>query len=133
MNFRFLIIFFLFQKFAYAQIEDAWVYFNDKPNYEYFIENPLLILSQKSIEKKVLKNISIDYRDVPINESYIQHINDHEGIEILSKSKWLNCLHIRGNYNHINELLNFDFIDRIDYANRNINRDNDFSNKDKFW
>jgi hypothetical protein len=79
-----------------------------------------------------LKNISIDYRDVPINESYIQHINDHEGIEILSKSKWLNCVHIRGNYNHINELLNFDFIDRIDYANRNINRDNDFSNKDKF-
>ena len=61
MSFRFLIIFFLFQKFTYAQIEDAWVYFNDKPNYEYFIENPLLILSQKSIEKKVFKNISIDF------------------------------------------------------------------------
>ena len=132
MSFRFLIIFFLFQKFTYAQIEDAWVYFNDKPNYEYFIENPLLILSQKSIEKKILKNISIDYKDVPINEFYIQHINDHEGIEILSKSKWLNCVHIRGDYNHINELLNLDFIDRIDYANRSINRDNDFSNKDKF-
>ena len=38
MGFRLLFIFFLFQVYTYAQLEDAWVYLNDKPNYEYFIE-----------------------------------------------------------------------------------------------
>ena len=52
MNVRFLLFFFLFQNLVFSQLEDAWVFFNNKPNYEYFIENPLLILSQKSIDKK---------------------------------------------------------------------------------
>ena len=45
MNVRFLLFFFLFQNLVFSQLEDAWVFFNNKPNYEYFIENPLLILS----------------------------------------------------------------------------------------
>ena len=96
MGFRLLFIFFLFQVYTYAQLEDAWVYLNDKPNYEYFIENPILILSQKSINMKSLKNIPIDFRDVPINESYIETIDNFQGLDVLSKSKWFNCLHVRG-------------------------------------
>ena len=46
MGFRLLLTLFLFQFNTYAQLEDAWVYLNDKPNYEYFIENPILMLSQ---------------------------------------------------------------------------------------
>ena len=46
MGFRLLFILFLFQYYIYAQLEDAWVYLNDKPNYEYFIENPLQYCTQ---------------------------------------------------------------------------------------
>ena len=131
MDFRFILIFFLFQNLVYSQIEDAWVYFNDKPNYEYFIENPLLILSQKSIDKKTSKNIIIDYKDVPVNSSYIETINNLQGIEVLSKSKWFNCVHVRGNYNEIDELLNLDFVNHIEYANRSINRNDNQWKKNK--
>ena len=132
MNVRFLLFFFLFQNLVFSQLEDAWVFFNNKPNYEYFIENPLLILSQKSIDKKNLKNIIIDYRDVPVSQSYIQVIDDTEGIEVLSKSKWFNCVHVRGNYNQIDELLDLDFVENIEYANRSINRNDNQENKNKF-
>ena len=87
MGFRLLLTLFLFQFNTYAQLEDAWVYLNDKPNYEYFIENPILMLSQKSINMKYLKNIPIDFRDVPINESYIETIDNFQGLDVLSKSK----------------------------------------------
>ena len=132
MNLKLLLIFFLFQNIVFGQLEDAWVYFNNKPNYEYFIENPLLILSQKSIDKKLSKNIIIDYRDVPVNQSYVQAIDNREGIEVLSKSKWFNCVHVRGNYNQISELLNLDFVENIEYANRSINRSDNQENKNKF-
>ena len=132
MDFRLLLILFLFQFNTYAQLEDAWVYLNDKPNYEYFIENPILILSQKSINMKSLKNIPIDFRDVPINESYIETIDNFQGLDVLSKSKWFNCLHVRGDYEEIDQLQNLDFVDRIEYANRSNNRINKTAMKDKF-
>lgn len=132
MGFRLLLTLFLFQFNTYAQLEDAWVYLNDKPNYEYFIENPILMLSQKSINMKYLKNIPIDFRDVPINESYIETIDNFQGLDVLSKSKWFNCLHVRGDYEEIDQLQNLDFVDRIEYANRSINRINKTSMNDKF-
>jgi subtilisin family serine protease len=132
MGFRLLFILFLFQYYTYAQLEDAWVYLNDKPNYEYFIENPLLILSQKSINMKSLKNIPIDFRDAPVNESYIETIDNFQGLDILSKSKWFNCLHVRGDYEEIDQLRNLDFVDRIEYANRSNNRINKTEIEDKF-
>ena len=132
MGFRLLLTLFLFQFNTYAQLEDAWVYLNDKPNYEYFIENPILILSQKSINMKSLKNIPIDFRDVPINESYIETVDNFQGLDVLSKSKWFNCLHVRGHYEEIDQLQNLDFVDRIEYANRSINRINKTSINDKF-
>ena len=132
MGFRLLLTLFLFQFNTYAKLEDAWVYLNDKPNYEYFIENPILILSQKSINMKSLKNIPIDFRDVPINESYIETIDNFQGLDVLSKSKWFNCLHVRGDYEEIDQLKNLAFVDRIEYANRSNNRINKTVMKDKF-
>ena len=32
--------------------EHAWVYFNDKPNFETYLNNPNLIFTEKSLQKK---------------------------------------------------------------------------------
>ena len=55
--------------------EHAWVYFNDKPNFETYLDNPNLILSEKSIQKKNNKNVSIDYLDVPVYKKFIDSID----------------------------------------------------------
>jgi hypothetical protein len=47
--------------------------------------------SQNSINKKNKRNIAFDELDLPVNEDYINSIKSLN-IQILAKSKWLNCV-----------------------------------------
>ncbi|SDS81743.1 Por secretion system C-terminal sorting domain-containing protein [Winogradskyella sediminis] len=114
------ILFLLVLTTSFAQ-EDAWIYFTDKPNVEVAIANPLSILTQKAIDRKQNHNIAIDERDVPVNEAYVTDIKSQTGIVVMAKSKWFNAVHIRGTEDAINALGNLTFVDRIDFANQNLN------------
>ncbi len=119
-----LFLFFIFNVFAYAQ-EDAWIYFTDKENVENSINNPITILSQASVDRKMAKGIPIDSRDVPVNEDYILQLKNTEGITVLAKSKWFNAVYVRGDVEIINALPeSFLFIDFIDFADKNLNSAN---------
>jgi serine protease AprX len=114
--------FFLFVYTAtFSQIEDAWVYFKDKPNSEIFINSPLSMLTQRALDRRNAQNIAIDILDVPIYQSYIDQINASTGISVKAKSKWLNCLHVRGLLVNINTLKLLPFVDHIDFANKALN------------
>lgn len=104
----------------YAQ-EDAWVYFTDKPDTDYYLTNPLEMLSQKALDRRENQNIALDETDVPISETYIAAITETEGIIVMAKSKWLNALHIRGTEEAINSLKTLEFVDYVDFANKNLN------------
>jgi len=80
---------------AYSQ-EDALVFFEDKENVEAALANPISILTQKAIDRKLLHNTPIDARDVPVNEAYITAIKNIFGITVFAKSKWMNCVYVRG-------------------------------------
>ena len=92
-----------FQIHFYAQ-QDAWVYLIDKQNVAASIANPISILTQKAIDRKSTHGVSIDERDVPVNESYITQLKNATGITVLAKSKWLNAIHVRGNKSQIDAL-----------------------------
>lgn len=111
---------FCFQFYTYAQ-QDAWVYFVDKLDVSQSIANPILILTQKAIDRKSFHNVVIDERDVPVNENYITQLKAQEGITVLAKSKWFNAVHIRGSEVNINALNNLSFISQIDFADKNLN------------
>ena len=111
----------LFQLQIYAQVEDAWVYFTDKENVNQAIANPLSILTQQAIDRKTADGVSIDYRDVPVNENYITQLKNAVGISVWAKSKWFNAVHVRGTQTDIDALLNLSFVDQIEYANRDLN------------
>ncbi|MFP4845597.1 S8 family serine peptidase [Winogradskyella sp. PE311] len=104
---------------SYAQ-EDAWVYFIDKPNVSAALANPITILTQKAIDRKQNHNITIDVRDVPVNEVYIADLKTQSGITVMAKSKWFNAVHVRGNEIDINALDALSFVDFIDFANNNL-------------
>ena len=119
--FIFLFYIILLSNSSYAQDEYAWIYFTDKKNVNYLINNPNLILSAKSIQKKINKGISIDYRDVPINQDYINTIKIQDEILVLAKSKWFNCIYVKGPLQYLENLSQFEFIDHIEYANKSLN------------
>ena len=107
---------------AIAQ-EDAWVYFNGKPNAQTFLDNPLTMLTQRSLDRRTTQGIALDMMDVPVYQPYIDQVETATGITVLAKSKWMNCVHVRGNeLQNIQALANLAFVSSIDYANAGLNR-----------
>jgi serine protease AprX len=107
--------------FGYAQIEDAWVYFNDKPSSATFLANPLTMLTQRSLDRRTAQNIPLDITDVPVEQSYINQITASPGITVMAKSKWLNALHIRGTQTDIQALTGLSFVNNVKFANHSLN------------
>ena len=107
--------------FGYAQIQDAWVYFNDKPSSATFLANPLTMLTQRSLDRRTAQNIPLDLTDVPVEQSYITQITAATGITVMAKSKWLNALHIRGTQTDIQALTGLSFVNNVKFANHSLN------------
>ena len=116
----FFITFFLFCFYGYSQ-QDAWVYFRDKPNAQFYFDNPLQMLSQRSLDRRASQNILLDIKDVPIHQSYIDQIIAITGIEVKAKSKWFNAVHVRGLVTDIQNLTALAFVDHIYFADRSLN------------
>ena len=116
---------FLFLSFfnTFSQ-EDAWVYFNDKPTSQTFFDNPLVELSQRSLDRRQTQGITLSLQDAPIYQPYINQISTASGIIIMAQSKWLNCVHVRGELSDIQSLLSFTFVNSIRYANTSLNNKN---------
>ncbi len=122
MSKRLLLLFLVFAcKSVFAQDQDAWVYFTDKENVQSSIANPISILTQRALDRKERHNIIIDERDVPVNESYIAQIKSATGITVFAKSKWFNCVHVRGTQTDIEDLLNLSFVSNIEFADKSLN------------
>jgi hypothetical protein len=116
--FTFLLLFVFSAMFSQ---EDAWVYFKDKPGSQVFVDKPLDMLTQRSLDRRTNQNIPLNVADVPVEKSYVTQIKASSGITIMAKSKWLNALHIRGNQATILALKSFSFVDKVVFANRTLN------------
>ena len=115
----YLIILLFVSVICFSQ-EDAWVYFKDKPSSQTFLSNPLSMLSQRALDRRTLQNIALVINDVPVHQPYIDAVTAANGIEVKAKSKWLNCLHVRGLQQDIAALINATFVEKIIFANKNI-------------
>jgi hypothetical protein len=107
--------------FGNAQIEDAWVYFNNKPSAATFLANPLTMLTQRALDRRMAQNISLDITDVPVEQSYITQIAATSGITVMAKSRWMNALHIRGTQTNIQALTSLSFVHHVTFANHSLN------------
>jgi serine protease AprX len=128
---KIIFLFLLFHSLISFSQEDAWVYFTDKPDSQFYFDNPLEMLSQRALDRRTNQGIVLDEKDVPIYQLYIDQITASTGIEVKAKSKWLNALHIRGSIENIDALSSFSFVERIHYANRTLNTQNRIINSYK--
>src|SRR5690606_9895759 len=101
--------------------QDAWVYFNAKPEAQPYFDNPLSMLSQRAIDRRIQQNIPVDIKDVPIDQNYIDQIQALGTVIIMAKSKWLNAIHVRGEIPQINALAEFSFVERVAFADASLN------------
>ncbi|MDC0637205.1 S8 family serine peptidase [Flavobacteriaceae bacterium] len=115
-----------------AQIQDAWVFFADKENVQASLDNPLLILTQESLDRKALHEVVIDERDVPVNEAYIAAVKSSAGITVWAKSKWMNCVYVQGTLADIEALTDLSYVVGVEYADKDLNFPNPLPVVDKF-
>lgn len=118
---RFILLLVFSVSFQVFSQEDAWVYLNAKPNADAFFNNPLLELSQRSLDRRTAQNISLDIHDAPMHQPYIDQIEAASGIEVKSQSKWFNAVHVWGSVTDINALTALPFVDHVEFANRLLN------------
>lgn len=86
---KILIPFLLFcVSFGFSQ-DLVLIKFTDKPEAAEYLADPLLMLSQKALDRKAKYGIEIDISDVPVDMNYIAQIQDL-GIEPISASRWFN-------------------------------------------
>lgn len=116
-----LLLALLISQVVFTQTQDAWIFFADKENVQQSIDNPITILSQAAIDRKTLHNTPIDERDVPVNENYITQIKNQLGITVFAKSKWMNCVYVKGTQSNIQNLLALPFVVSIEYADKSLN------------
>lgn len=79
---------FFFASVSVAQ-DRFMVFFTDKENSEFSIDQPEEFLSQKAIDRRLKFDIPIDEKDLPVNSSYVKSI-DGLGAEVYYTSKWMN-------------------------------------------
>ncbi|KIO51451.1 S8 family serine peptidase [Flavobacterium hibernum] len=120
MKFNFLLFLLLISSVMFSQ-EDAWVYFKSKPNAQSYLDNPLNMLSARSLERRTNQSIALNSTDAPIEASYINQVKLSSGITIKAKSKWLNALHIQGTQGNVLALKSLSFVDKVVFADRTLN------------
>ncbi|MCL2168148.1 MAG: S8 family serine peptidase [Lentimicrobiaceae bacterium] len=130
------ILFILFSIALSAQQKYA-VYFTDKNNSPYSIENPEQFLSQRAIDRRNRHSIGIDIQDLPVNPQYVQQLKDM-GAKVPFTSKWLNCALVSCPQTLINQIEQLPFVSQIIYISPGAysgksggdeNLSNKFSNK----
>jgi serine protease AprX len=125
-----LLIALLVSYISFSQ-EDAWVYFSDKPNAQTYLNNPLTMLTQRAIDRRTAQGIVLNVNDVPIAQTYIDQVDAATGITVKAKSKWLNCVHVRGSETDINALENLPFVSQIVFADNSLNAKTAITKKNK--
>ena len=103
------------------QIQDALVFFDAKEGVDDALANPISIMTQDAIDRKAMHNVVIDARDVPVNEAHITTVKGVNGITVHSKSKWMNCIYVRGTQSDIEGLMALDFVVGLEFADPDLN------------
>lgn len=115
---------------CFSQEEDAVVYFSGKPLSATFLANPLSMLSQRSLDRRTAQNIALNFTDVPVHQPYFDQVATSSGIQLLAKSKWLNCVYVRGLQSDITALSSLPFVTSISFLDPTLNLTNPNSNSE---
>ncbi|MFN2429487.1 MAG: S8 family peptidase [Cryomorphaceae bacterium] len=68
------------------------VYFTDKENTPFSIDNPEAFLSQRAIDRRINQAIPIDQRDLPVDPAYIQDVLNLGELTVIHELKWFNAI-----------------------------------------
>lgn len=94
-----------------------FVYFTDKNNSPFPLDQPQLYLSTKALERRSKQGIALTARDLPVNPAYVAGLKEH-GATVLYTSKWFNAAVVQCSAEKLAELQALPFVT----SSQNLNR-----------
>ncbi len=119
---KIIVLFFILSSNILAQVEKAdimpgkrgdnfrvWIYFHDKPG------SVNAFISERAIQRRKRNRAyeSSGWYDKEVSSEYVNTIKNL-GLEIKNKSRWLNAVSVETDLNKINNLLEYDFVKKIE-------------------
>ncbi|MFT3675667.1 MAG: S8 family peptidase [Chitinophagaceae bacterium] len=80
---------------AVAQYNRYLVQFKHKGGTSFSLANPSAYLSARALERRSRFHIPVDSTDIPVPATYIQEIQQINGVTVLNQSRWLNAISIQ--------------------------------------
>lgn len=85
------------------------VFFKDKANSPYQLNNPTAYLTQRAVDRRVRMGIVIDSADIPVNASYLSGVAS-KGAKILNTSRWFNSIIVQADTTQIIAVGNLNYV-----------------------
>lgn len=110
-----IIILLLLQSFfVHSQVNRYMVFFADKQNSAFSIDNPAAFLSTRSIERKQKFNIDITEQDLPVKQAYVDGITT-SGATVFFTSRWLNAALVELDVQNLSSISELPFVTGVEY------------------
>ncbi len=95
--------------------------FSDKPSSATYFSNPLLMLSQKALDRREKYNIDLNMQDVPVETSYVTQV-EALGINPIAVSKWFNGVFAWCTTSQISQAEALSFVSEVESFVQNKNK-----------
>ena len=99
----------------------VWVYLNDKgPNAEQMLANPLSLITQRSIDRRLkVKSPQdvVDFTDLPIYQNYVDGIAS-KVINVRVQAKWLNAVSVELYREQIENIADLSYVTGVEVVER---------------
>ena len=89
------------------------VYFSDKDNTPYSINQPAEFLSTRALERRAAQGIDIETSDLPVDPNYVQQVTAIEDVTLLHELRWFNAITIEASEEAIEEVMQLSMVSQV--------------------
>ena len=109
------VLFLMFAGAVHAQEDRYMVFFTDKAESAFSVDNPSAFLSERSIQRRTRQNIAVIEEDLPVNASYVEMVAQ-TGAETYHTTRWLNGVLVQANEEELTAISALPFVKEVELA-----------------
>jgi len=110
-----LLLLILFPFGLFAQDGHYMVFFKDKANSPFSVDQPGAFLSERSLARRAKHGVAVSIQDLPVNPEYVQQIKDLNVLTYYT-TKWMNGLLVEAKQADMVSIASLPFVDSISFV-----------------